>query len=113
MSAVHDVFHFALVILPVGVVLVFVVGVFGQPVFEVVVVVVVYHVCIISSSPLFVKPNRKVFYFPQGCRLASPTPIMARGIRIAASIAIVVMSIVCYPLFLVALYVPIILILST
>ena len=93
-SAVHDVFHFALVILPVGVVLVFVVGVFGQPVFEVVVVVVVCHDRIIPSSRLFVKLNRKVFYLPHGCRLASPTPIMARGIRIAASIAIVVMSIV-------------------
>ena len=49
-----------------------------------------------------------VFYFPQGCRLASPMPIMARGIRIAASIVIVMMSIVlpwcrvvCSPLYIV------------
>ena len=54
---------------------------------------VLYHNLVYLSTPI-----RKYFYLPQGCRLASPTPIMASGIRIAASIAIVVMSIVCYPL---------------
>ena len=63
--------------------------------------VVVLYACIILSVSSIVKAHRmlfqnfwKVFYLPHGCRLASPTPIMARGIRIAASIAIVVMSIV-------------------
>ena len=92
-SAVHDVCHFVGIVLPVGVPLIFAVHVFVCRR-----VVVVCHDRIIPSSLLFVKLNRKVFYLPQGCRLASPTPIMARGIRIAASIAIVVMSIVCYPL---------------
>ena len=92
-SAVHDVCHFVGIVLPVGVPLIFAVHVFVCRR-----VVVVCHDRIIPSSLLFVKLNRKVFYLPQGCRLASPTPIMARGIRIAASIAIVVMSIVGYPL---------------
>jgi len=72
------------------------------------VMIVLYQVVGCLSSSI-----AKYFYLPQGCRLASPTPIMASGIRIAASIAIVVMSIVCYPLFLVALYVTIIYILSS
>ena len=38
--------------------------------------------------------NSRIIYLPHGCRLASPMPIMARGIRMAASIVIVMMSIV-------------------
>ena len=71
MSAVADVLRFGFVelnanlalafVLPVGVVLVFVVGVFGQPVFEVVchrvALVVVSHACILPSSRLFVNPS--------------------------------------------------------
>ena len=61
MSAVADVLRFGFVelnanlalafVLPVGVVLVFVVGVFGQPVFE----VVVCHVRIVPSERVIVK----------------------------------------------------------
>jgi len=64
-------------------------------------VVVLSDVSSIGYSALNVNPILeqfqnfwKVFYFPQGCRLASPMPIMARGIRMAASIVIVMMSIV-------------------
>jgi len=39
-----------------------------------------------------------------GCRFASPTPIMARGIRSAASIVIVMMSIVFLSFVVVVLY---------